>query len=113
MTLFRTFLITSFVAIFSYTAFTIVTYGINIAPIFFGDIASLTWRGQFAFDFLTYLWLSGLWVAWRGGFTGGSIAHGVTASILGMVVFAPYLLFLLNRTGGDMRVLLLGVHAKT
>ncbi|MEM7546536.1 MAG: hypothetical protein AAF367_13445 [Pseudomonadota bacterium] len=49
-----------------------------------GDLASGNWRGQFNLDFLVYLILSGLWVAWRGGFSGQSIALGFMASVLGM-----------------------------
>ena len=77
----------------------------------FGPIFAFTWQGQFNVDFTSYLILSGVWIAWRGGFTGGSIALGLLASPLGMLFFAPSLIFLVGRSGGVPRRLLLGVHA--
>lgn len=59
-------------------------HGLNLLPLVMGDLASGNWRGQFNLDFLVYLILSGLWVAWRGGFSGQSIALGFMASVLGM-----------------------------
>lgn len=111
MTAFRTFAAALFLAIASYTAVTISQYGLGVFPIFFGDLASFSWRGQFNFDFALYLILSGLWMAWRSGFSRNSIASGVIAPLFGMVFLSAYVLYLSFKTDGDIRKLLLGVHA--
>ncbi|MEQ9448599.1 MAG: hypothetical protein RLN70_06775, partial [Rhodospirillaceae bacterium] len=74
-------------------------------------IAGMTWQGQFNTDFMMYLMLSGLWTAWRSGFTAGAVALGAVAAVLGILFLAPYLLYLSYRTKGDLRRLLLGIHA--
>lgn len=116
MTSFRNLLITLTLAVWAYTAITVTRFGINIAPIFFGDMAALTWRGQFALDFLTYLLLSAVWISWRDGFTRRSLVLAPAAMILGMSFLGPYLLYLFHRHQGDLPTVLLGVnnhkHAK-
>ena len=105
-------LLMAFTAVISVlTVVAIAGEGPNLFVPFFSAIFALSWQGQFNVDFTLYLVLSGLWMAWRGGFSGGSIALGLLAPPLGMLFLAPYLLFLLGRTGGDLRRLLLGVHA--
>lgn len=111
MTLFRAFLAALLIIMLIYTSIAVFNEGWNLIPAFFGNIADLTWTGQFNLDFLTYLILSGLWVAWRGGFTGSAIGLGLAASTLGMLFMAPYLLLLLNSKDGDIRRVLLGVRA--
>ena len=69
---------------------------------------SLTWMGQFALDFQCYLILSALWVAWRNKFSINSIVIAVVAMILGIIVFAPYLLYLLSKEKGDLKRVLIG-----
>jgi hypothetical protein len=89
-----------------------VTVGLNhgwtLLPEFFGDIAAMTWPGQFNSDFLTFLLLSGLWLAWRHQFSAGGIFLGVLGVFGGMMVLAPYLLYASSRANGDIRILLLG-----
>ena len=68
----------------------------------------MTWSGQFNLDFMDFLGLSGIWVAWRHQFTSGAIALGVIALFGGMMFLAPYLLWASAQAGGDARVLLLG-----
>ncbi len=111
MIAFLTLTASLFLAIAFYTAVTVSQHGMGLIPIFFGDMASFSWSGQFNFDFALYLILSGLWMAWRGGFSAGSIALGVLAPSFGMLFLAGYLLYLSSKTEGDMRRLLLGVHA--
>jgi hypothetical protein len=111
MTTFRYVLIAMTAIIVILTIAAIVNEGPNLLPHFIGPILALTWQGQFNVDFLTYLVLSGIWMAWRGGFTRASIALGVLAPPLGIFFFAPYLLYLIRKTEGDPRKLLLGVHA--
>jgi hypothetical protein len=62
-------------------------------------------------DLSGYLILSGLWLAWRVGLTGASVVSVIAAATLGMLVFAQIVLILAHRAGGDLRQLLLGVHA--
>lgn len=73
MTAFRTCLIAFFVVLAAYSAYVTVQHGANLVPVFLNDLFSLTWPGQFNLDFAMYLALSGLWVAWRGGFDAGAI----------------------------------------
>ncbi|OSQ44670.1 hypothetical protein [Marivita geojedonensis] len=112
MTTFRTLLIgmTAGLAIFTIAA--ISTEGINLLPHFLSPILAMTWQGQFNLDFSAYLVLSGIWMAWRGGFTGRSIALGLCVPPLGMLFFAPYLVYLSRKTHGDPQKLLMGVHAR-
>ena len=106
----RLLLLVFFAMITAYTLITVLNHGWNLVPVFLGDLTSLSWRGQFNLDFSTYLLLSALWVAWRGGFTAGSIALGAAALGLGMLILSAYLLMLTSRPGTTMRTLLLGVH---
>ncbi|WP_306113371.1 MULTISPECIES: hypothetical protein [unclassified Roseovarius] len=110
MTFLRNFTLVLFLAITAHTLYTGIVYGWNFVSVFLAVLFSLTWQGQFALDFLCYLMLSGLWVAWRGGFTGASIALGLLASVMGMLVFAVLILIFIRQSSGDMRKLLLGVH---
>lgn len=111
MTPFRLFLLACLVAIVGYTSVTIANHGWNLLPIFFGDMAAMGWPGQFNLDFFCFLLLSGLWVAWRGGFKPPALALGVVAVFGGMLFLSIYLLVLLSRSGGDIRRVLLGERA--
>ena len=97
--------------ILAFTIIAIAQQGFTLIPLFFGAIAQFGWQGQFNVDFSLYLVLSGIWMAWRGGFRSQSTALGVLAPPLGMLFFAPYLLYLIGKSDGDARKLLLGVHA--
>ena len=108
MNAFRAYLVVVVVALGSYTLLVGFQHGWNLLPIFFADIGAMAWPGQFNFDFMTFLSLSGLWLAWRNGFTPGAIALGVLGFFGGMMVLAPYLLYLSIQTKGDMAALLLG-----
>ncbi|MEL6680967.1 MAG: hypothetical protein AAFQ51_19855 [Pseudomonadota bacterium] len=101
--------ITAVIVGFTFAA--VATDGPNLLPHFFRPVLALEWQGQFNVDFTGYLILSGVWMAWRGGFTRASIALGILAPPLGMLFFAPYLIYLIGRSGGDPKRLLLGVHA--
>ena len=112
MSQFRLLLIAITVVIVVLTIATVANDGRNLLPHFFGPISALTWQGQFNVDFTTYLILSGVWMAWRGGFTGSSIALGVLAPPLGILFLAPYLIYLIRQSEGDPKKLLLGVHGE-
>ncbi|MGB5163694.1 MAG: hypothetical protein WBN61_00395 [Woeseiaceae bacterium] len=68
-----------FVAIVVYTAAVGTHHGWNLFPVFFADIMAMTWPGQFNFDFMGFLLLSGLWVSWRHQFSAGGLGLGVVA----------------------------------
>jgi hypothetical protein len=108
MTLFRLFLVICFVAITGYTMVTISNHGLDIFPIFFGDMAKMTWPGQFNLDFFCFLLLSGFWTAWRNHFTAGGIALGVAMTLLGFPLLSAYLLITSYKTNGDIKAMMLG-----
>jgi len=108
MRAFRLFLVIIIIGILSVTGIVIFNHGWNLLPIFFGDMISLTWPGQFNFDFMCFLLLSGLWLAWRHHFSPGGLALGVLGFFGGIMVLAPYLFFASFKANGDMKVLLLG-----
>jgi len=114
MNAFRILLAVFIVAIISFTGVVISNHGWNLLPIFFGDIAAMTWPGQFNFDFMCFLLLSGLWLAWRHHFSPGGLVLGVLGLFGGIMFLAPYLLLAGYRANGDMKILLLGkVRANT
>lgn len=108
MTIFRLFLAACVAVIIGYTAATIANHGFNLLPVFFGDMAAMAWPGQFNLDFFTFLLLSGLWVSWRHHFSLGGLVLGVIAVFGGMLFLATYLLILCDRSGGDIRIVMLG-----
>ncbi|MDE2563648.1 MAG: hypothetical protein KGL48_15500 [Sphingomonadales bacterium] len=111
MTGFRLFAGAMWLALMAFTVFVIARDGLNLLPVFFGDIAAGHWPGQFNADFLTFLALSGLWTAWRSGFSAGGIALGVVAFFFGGGFLLAYLFLLSLRHGADPARILLGVHA--
>jgi hypothetical protein len=105
---FRILLAVFIIAIISFTGVVIANHGWNLLPIFFGDIAAMTWPGQFNFDFLCFLILSGLWLAWRHHFSLGGIVLGLLGLFGGIMFLAPYLLIACFKANGDIKILLLG-----
>lgn len=110
MRAFQWLLIIFIVGIFSITGFVGLNHGWNPLPAFFGDMVSLSWPGQFNFDFMCFLAISGLWLAWRHNFTGGGILLGILGFFGGIMLLAPYLLLMSFKAKGDIRILLLGEH---
>jgi hypothetical protein len=82
--------------------------GAGLFQVFIGNIRAGGWNGQFNADFTCYLLLSGLWLMWRNHFRPAALLMGVAASILGIVVFAPYLVYLLYREKGNLVKVLVG-----
>ena len=103
----RIYLSIIFVVILGYTSVTIANHGMNLLPVFFGDMATMAWPGQFNLDFMLMLTLSGLWVAWRHEFSPGGLALGLLAVFGGAMFLSTYLLILTSRDR-DVRRLLLG-----
>ncbi|MFN8601519.1 MAG: hypothetical protein U0842_13715 [Candidatus Binatia bacterium] len=103
----RIYLSVIFVVILGYTSVTIANHGMNLISIFFGDMATMAWPGQFNLDFMFMLTLSGLWVAWRHEFTPVGVVLGLLALFGGAMFLSAYLLILTSRDR-DVRRLLLG-----
>ena len=108
MIAFRAYLVILLACLTGYTLITGANHGWNLLPVFFSDMAAMTWPGQFNTDFLTFLSLSALWVAWRHHFSGAGLALGIVAFFGGMMFLAPYLLWASVQLAGDTKVLLLG-----
>ncbi len=110
MRFFQGFVAVMLLAMVAYTIAAVSAQGWNLIAVFLGDLAAFGWRGQFNLDFMCYLLLSGLWIVWRHNFSSAGYALGVSASVLGMLFFAPYLLVLTARADGDLKAVLLGAH---
>lgn len=108
MSLFRLFLMLVFSVITIYTGIVIMHHGMNLLPVFFGDMANMAWPGQFNLDFLFLLMLSSLWVAWRHRFTPAGYVLGFLALFLGSFFLSVYLLVESRRCGNDVTALLTG-----
>jgi len=112
MTLLRTFLSISTLLIYAVSIYVIVTMGINFPAVYFGDLLKLDWRSQFNTDLLIALCLFLIWVIWREGFTAKGFLFGFMFTSLGFMFGCPYLLYATYKAQGDVKTLLLGVHAE-
>ena len=65
MNLFRALLVVMILTLLGYTGLVLMERGADLFSVFFGDVAAVTWAGQFDLDFSCFLLLSGLWLAWR------------------------------------------------
>lgn len=108
MKAFRIYLWLVIVMLGGYTAIVGMRHGWNLLPIFFADIAAMTWEGQFNCDFTSFLSLSALWLAWRHRFSPGGLILGLLGFFGGMMVLAPYLLYASGQARGDVKAVLLG-----
>lgn len=108
MNILKIILIVLLLPIWSYSIYVGVVYGLDIFGLFFGEIQALTWQEQFNLDFMTYLILSALWIAWRNKFSGTGIILAVLASILGMMFFGVFLLVLVVQEKGNLKAVLVG-----
>ena len=110
MKLFRLLLLLFTAMLAVYTGIVVVHHGWVLFSVFTADIAALNWPGQFNLDFTCYLILSAIWMAWRHGFSPGSLVMAIAAAIIGIMIFAPYLLYISFQAKGDVRHILLGTH---
>jgi hypothetical protein len=110
MTGFRVFLVAVWATIFIYTGVVIADHGWGLFQIFFGDIARMSWPGQFNLDFMFMLTLSALWVAWRHQYSAGGLALAFVAAVGGSAFLSVYLLVVSFQAKGDVRALLLGAR---
>lgn len=105
---FRILLAVIFISIVGYTAVVIANHGIWLFAPFFGDMAKMGWPGQFNLDFMGFLTLSGLWLAWRHHFSPVGLALGVLGFFGGAPVLTAYLFIASLQAKGDPAELLLG-----
>jgi hypothetical protein len=105
---FRILLVVLFVVIAVYTALVAADHGFGLIPVFFRDIAAMAWPGQFNVDFLSFLTLSGLWLAWRHHFSPAGLVLGVMGFFGGGLFLSLYLFLASLDARGDWQVLLLG-----
>jgi len=108
MTFFRIFLIIVFVSILGYTGVTISNYGLNLLPVFFGDMKDMAWPGQFNFDFMMFLALSALWTAWRNQFSAKGFGLAVFAFFGGMLFLSAYLFVLTFKANSSLVHVMIG-----
>lgn len=108
MRAFRILLVVIFLCIFGYTAVVAARHGLGLFSVFFGDIAQMNWQGQFNIDFMSFLTLSALWLAWRHHFSPLGILLGVVGFFGGGLFLSAYLLVASFDVGGEPKALLLG-----
>lgn len=108
MTAFRLFLATILIVIAVYTGIVVSNHGLGLLPIFFGDMAKMAWPGQFNLDFMFFLALSALWLAWRHNFSPAGFVLGLLGFFGGTFFLSAYLLIVSFQVNGDVKALLLG-----
>ena len=108
MVYFRLLLLTLLVWVVLYTIPVVMTHGLNLFPHFFGAMKDMTWSGQFNTDFMGFLILSGLWMAWRNQFSLAGSMLGILGFFGGIPVLTVYLLYLSSACQGDMARIMLG-----
>jgi hypothetical protein len=108
MTAFRAFLILAWGVIVGYTAIVISNHGLGLLSVFFGDMKTMAWPGQFNLDFTFMLLFSSIWVSWRHRFSFAGLLLGLLALFFGSMFFATYLFILGWQAQGDVNTMLLG-----
>lgn len=104
-------LILQTIGIVVYTMFSFINEGPNLFAVFIKNLLALNWNGQFNLDFMSYLTLSGIWIMWRDKFSLISVITGFSAMILGILFFAPYLIFLFYKENTSIKKVLVGRHS--
>lgn len=106
--LLKSLLVIQALALLAYTVYAGSINGWNFLDVVIQNVQGLNWNGQFTLDFSCYLMLSALWIMWRSKFKLTSIMIGLLAMIMGIIVFAPYLLYLLVKEDGSLKRVLVG-----
>ena len=78
----------------------------DLLQVFFGDMATMGWPGQFNLDFMCFLVLSALWLSWRHHFSPIGILLGVVGFFGGALFLSAYLFIESVRAKGDFKALL-------
>ena len=84
-----------------------MNHGPNLFPVFFGDIMEVCWSGQFNFDFMYMLLLSGSYIAWRQKFSAADLCLSLVGCFLGTPFLSAYLMYHFFPTEGDVAAVLL------
>jgi hypothetical protein len=108
MKTFRLLLLVILISLSGYTAVVVANHGLNLLPVFFGDIARMAWPGQFNFDFMCFLLLSATWVMWRNEFSPLGIVLGIFAFFCGALFLSIYLLVLTFQDSQSIQRILIG-----
>ena len=108
MTAFRLYLAVIVLGVVGYTVPVIAQHGWGFLGVFFRAIVEGGWPGQFNMDFLGFLSLSALWLAWRHHFSPIGLALGMLGLFCGTPLLTTYLLLASFGARGDIRVVLLG-----
>jgi hypothetical protein len=108
MTGFRILLVTLFTIVVVYTLIVVANHGTGLFQVFFGDIARMGWPGQFNLDFMGFLTLSGVWLAWRHHFSPAGLALGVLGFLGGIPLLTVYLFIVSFQANGDIAEVMLG-----
>lgn len=106
---FRIFMACIFIAIVLYTIPVVLNHGLfSLFGVFFGDIARMQWPGQFNLDFMGFLLMSGVWLAWRHDFSPAGLGLAAGGFLLGAPFLSAYLFLTSRQVGGSWAVLYLG-----
>ena len=95
-------------AILFYTFLAVGNEGWGLLDQVSKNLLELGWNGQFNLDFASYLLLSALWILWRNSYSASSFILALMAATIGILFFAPYLLFLLVQEHGQIGRVLTG-----
>jgi hypothetical protein len=108
LTAFRALLIALWWVLAGYTTVVVSNHGVGFLKVFFGDIMSMGWPGQFNLDFMFLLLLSALWVSWRHRFSSAGLLLGALAMFGGSLFLAAYLFVVTRQAQGNMTEVMLG-----
>ena len=86
----------------------IMNNGPNLFPVFFRNITEMGWSGQFNFDFMYMLLLSGSYITWRHKFSAAGLCLSLVCFFLCPPFLSTYLMYHFFPTEGDVAAVLLG-----
>lgn len=104
----RVLLILMWAGVGLYTIAVVTSHGFNLFSVALADVAAVGWAGQFDLDFVSYLMLSALWIAWRHDFSPSGVGFALAALIGGILFLSVYLLVASYQARGDVKGILLG-----
>ncbi len=104
----RILLVILYAVLAGYTIAVASEHGMNFMTVIFGLLGAVDWPGQITLDFLIYLALSALWIAWRHRFSPAGIVMAVLAFFGAALVLLVYVFWATFDARGDVRILLLG-----
>ncbi len=109
--MFNIIVVLLWIGLTAYSGVVVYNHGVDFVSVAIQIIAATGWSGQFALDFVCYLLLSALWVAWRHRFTASAWLLALAALVGGYLYFGLYLAVIGYRARGDVRAILLGERA--